>query len=48
VDRILSISNALYYGILIMDHTNETITSLWFKDADERDDTFQALCSSDC
>ena len=44
VDRILSISNALYYGILIMDHTNETITSLWFKDADERDDTFQALC----
>ena len=48
VDRILSVSNALSYGILIMDHANETITSIWFKDAAERDTTFQALCCSDC
>ena len=47
VDRVLSHFNSMYYGILIMDQTNnETITSIWFKDSSERDTVFQILSST--
>lgn len=53
LDRILSITNTLYYGILIMDKAREypkrsvitprEITSVWFAASSERDKAFQIM-----